>query len=192
MQVKSHGLAGLYTGILANLLLCLNPAIKHAGMVTVSCADCFQEWYPLQQCYALEEWYPLHYCSCNAMQFRCGWYEYGWHVTMDIMSIQMTCHLTMHIMWICMYRWLSIMYVSGTFFLTETIETIYVRWLRRSMSVRLSTYTSKTICVSGTMHVYIQYAPADYRCIDSIRMQTGINVHAFQTIQYIEWWCGVG
>ena len=43
MQVKSQGLGGLYTGILANLLLCLNPAIKHAGMVLVSCADCSQE-----------------------------------------------------------------------------------------------------------------------------------------------------
>lgn len=30
MQIKSQGVAGLYTGIWANFLLCLNPAIKHA------------------------------------------------------------------------------------------------------------------------------------------------------------------
>jgi hypothetical protein len=28
-QIKRQGLAGLYTGICANFLLCLNPAIKH-------------------------------------------------------------------------------------------------------------------------------------------------------------------
>ena len=28
-QIKRQGLAGLYTGIWANFLLCLNPAIKH-------------------------------------------------------------------------------------------------------------------------------------------------------------------
>lgn len=30
MQVKKQGLGALYTGIRANFLLCLNPAIKHA------------------------------------------------------------------------------------------------------------------------------------------------------------------
>mmetsp|Transcript_38220 Transcript_38220/g.61599 ORF Transcript_38220/g.61599 Transcript_38220/m.61599 type:complete len:138 (+) Transcript_38220:360-773(+) len=50
--VKSQGLAGLYTGILANLLLCLNPAIKHAVFDQVArdcvCTSGWQHlWAPL-------------------------------------------------------------------------------------------------------------------------------------------------